>query len=79
VLHWERSASSHHLFPNRERGDINVKGINTKMLIKYIQDILAQACGALDRYPLCIWYWTALPYIMRRTFWRLFMIMGVKI
>src|SRR6202040_2223514 len=35
-----------------ERKDINVKGINTKMLIKYIQNILAQACGALDRYPL---------------------------
>jgi hypothetical protein len=35
-----------------ERKEINVKGINTKMLIKYVQDILAQACGALDRYPL---------------------------
>jgi hypothetical protein len=35
-----------------ERKELNVKGINTKMLVKYIQDILAQACGALDRYPL---------------------------
>jgi hypothetical protein len=33
-----------------ERKELNVKGI--KMLIKYVQDILAQACGALDRYPL---------------------------
>jgi hypothetical protein len=40
------------IYSPTERGDINVKGINTKMLIKYIQDILAQACDALDRYPL---------------------------
>jgi DDE superfamily endonuclease len=30
----------------------NAKGINTDMLIIYIQQILAQAAGALDRYPL---------------------------
>jgi hypothetical protein len=30
----------------------NAKGINTDMLITYVQQILAQACGALDRYPL---------------------------
>jgi len=35
-----------------ERKTINVKGINTKMLVTYIQHILAQACGVLDRYPL---------------------------
>ena len=40
------------IFSPDERKQINVKGINTKMLVKYIQDILAQACGALDRYPL---------------------------
>jgi hypothetical protein len=35
-----------------ERKQLNVKGINTKMLVTYVQQILAQACGALDRYPL---------------------------
>lgn len=35
-----------------ERKAMNVKGINTKMLVTYIQQILAQAVGALDRYPL---------------------------
>jgi hypothetical protein len=35
-----------------ERKTLSVRGINTKMLVTYIQQILAQACGALDRYPL---------------------------
>jgi hypothetical protein len=35
-----------------ERKELSVKGINTKMLVTYIQQILAQAAGALDRYPL---------------------------
>ena len=35
-----------------ERKQLNVKGINTKMLVTYVQQILAQACGELDRYPL---------------------------
>jgi hypothetical protein len=35
-----------------ERKAMSVKGINTKMLITYIQHTLAQAAGALDRYPL---------------------------
>jgi DDE superfamily endonuclease len=40
------------IFTPSERDALGVRGINQKMLIKYIQDILAQACGALDRYPL---------------------------
>jgi hypothetical protein len=40
------------IFTPTEREQIRTRGINTKMLIKYIQDLLAQACGALDRYPL---------------------------
>jgi hypothetical protein len=31
-----------------------VKGINKKMLHQYIQNLLAQSAGALDRYPLCL-------------------------
>src|SRR3954451_18392207 len=30
------------------------KGINREMLLHYIHDLLAQACGALDRYPLIL-------------------------
>jgi hypothetical protein len=40
------------IYTPEERKTLNVKGINTKMLITYVQQILAQACGALDRYPL---------------------------
>jgi DDE superfamily endonuclease len=35
-----------------KRAALGVRGITQKMFIKYIQDILAQACGSLDRYPL---------------------------
>ena len=35
-----------------ERKQEGVKGINKHMLLQYIRNILAQACGALDRYPL---------------------------
>jgi hypothetical protein len=31
-----------------------VKGINKRMLHQYIQNLLAQSAGALDRYPLCL-------------------------
>jgi hypothetical protein len=34
------------------RSEAGVKGINSKMLISYIQTLLAQAVGALDRYPM---------------------------
>jgi len=40
------------IFSPEERAALGVKGITQKMFIKYIQDVLAQACGALDRYPL---------------------------
>jgi hypothetical protein len=30
------------------------KGINKRMLHQYIQNLLAQSAGALDRYPLCL-------------------------
>jgi hypothetical protein len=40
------------IFSPEDRAALGQSGINHKMLIKYIQDILAQACGALDRYPL---------------------------
>jgi hypothetical protein len=40
------------IFSPDERAALGVRGITQKMFIKYIQDILAQACGALDRYPL---------------------------
>lgn len=34
------------------RAQAGVKGINSKLLITYIQTLLAQAVGALDRYPM---------------------------
>lgn len=34
--------------------DDRAKGINKRMLHQYIQDLLAQSAGALDRYPLCL-------------------------
>jgi hypothetical protein len=40
------------IYTPKERSDAGVRGINTKMLIIYIQTVLAQACGALDLYPL---------------------------
>ena len=40
------------IFSPTDRAALGQSGINHKMLIKYIQDILGQACGALDRYPL---------------------------
>jgi DDE superfamily endonuclease len=40
------------IYTPNERTSMNVKGINKKMLIKYIQDILAQAVGATDLYPI---------------------------
>ena len=40
------------IFSPDERAALGVRGITQKMFIKYIQDILAQACGSLDRYPL---------------------------
>lgn len=39
------------IFTPRERTDAGVRGINRKMLVHYIQQILAQQIGALDRYP----------------------------
>ncbi len=39
------------IYTPKERTDEGVKGINKKMLIKYIQDILGQAIGATDEYP----------------------------
>jgi len=35
-----------------ERKQEGVKGINKAMLLEYVRNILAQACGALDRFPL---------------------------
>jgi hypothetical protein len=40
------------IYSPTERQAAKVKGINTKMLLTYIQNILAQAVGALDRYPM---------------------------
>jgi len=40
------------IFSPTERQQLGVKGINKKMLLDYIHDILAQACAALDVYPL---------------------------
>jgi hypothetical protein len=40
------------IFSPAERAALGVRGVTQKMFIKYIQDILAQACGSLDRYPL---------------------------
>jgi hypothetical protein len=40
------------IFSPEDRIALGQSGISHKMLIKYIQDILAQACGSLDRYPL---------------------------
>jgi hypothetical protein len=44
------------IFSPADRAAMSQSGINHKMLIKYIQDMLAQACGALDRYPLYFLY-----------------------
>lgn len=40
------------IFTPADRAALGVSGITQKMFVKYIQDVLAQACGALDRYPL---------------------------
>ena len=40
------------IFSPDKRAALGVRGVTQKMFIKYIQDILAQACGSLDRYPL---------------------------
>ena len=42
------------IFSPTDRGEEGVKGINTAMLISYIQDILAQAVGAMDVYPVIL-------------------------
>ena len=42
------------IFSPADRGEEGVKGINTAMLISYIQDILAQAVGAMDVYPVIL-------------------------
>jgi hypothetical protein len=39
------------IFTPAERSDAGVRGINKKMLVKYIQEILAQQVGALNKYP----------------------------
>jgi hypothetical protein len=49
--------TSDHVFPPivwspDERTLIGVKGINKRMLLRYIHDLLGPAVGALDRYPL---------------------------
>ncbi len=38
------------IYDSTERG----KGLTTKMLLNYIRDVLAQACGALDIYPMIL-------------------------
>lgn len=40
------------IFSPTERQQLGVKGINKKMLLDYIHNILAPACSGLDRYPL---------------------------
>lgn len=42
------------IYTPKDRAEAGVRGINKKMLIKYIQDILAQAIGALDEYPIIL-------------------------
>jgi hypothetical protein len=40
------------VFTPEDRAQLKVKGINTQMLIDYIESILARALSGLDRYPL---------------------------
>lgn len=40
------------IYSPNERKQEGVKGINKAMLLEYVRNILAQACGALDRFPL---------------------------
>jgi hypothetical protein len=40
------------IYTPAERAEAGVKGVNSKMLITYIQTLLAQAVGALDRFPM---------------------------
>ena len=40
------------IFSPTERQQMGVKGINKRMLLDYISDVLARACSGLDRYPL---------------------------
>jgi len=42
------------IFSPEDRKRANVKGINSKMFIKYIEDILAQAIGVTDEYPIIV-------------------------
>jgi hypothetical protein len=40
------------VYTPEDRKQLKVNGITAKMLIQYIQNLLAQSMGALDRYPL---------------------------
>jgi hypothetical protein len=40
------------IYSPADRAELGVKGITTEMLLQFISSILAQACGALDIYPL---------------------------
>ena len=40
------------IYTPQERKQLNVEGITTSMLIKYIDNILAQAVASIDDYPL---------------------------
>jgi hypothetical protein len=42
------------IFTPADRQALGVKGIRKHMILKYIEDILAQAAGALDLYPLVL-------------------------
>jgi len=42
------------IYSPKERKDTGVKGINSEMLIQFIDDSLAQAVEGLDRYPLTL-------------------------
>jgi hypothetical protein len=40
------------VFTPEDRKQLNVKGVNTEMLINYIESLLTRALSGLDRYPL---------------------------
>ena len=42
------------IFSPEDRATLGVQGIRKHMVLKYIEDILAQAAGALDLYPLVL-------------------------
>lgn len=65
------------IFTPEERKGMDVRGIRKWMLLKYIDNVLAQAVGALDLFP-SLWSWIVQTFTTRVTSSKRFMIVGAK-